>query len=133
MDTSAGMCPKILDIFISPLLPTKSLNLNRRVIEFNEYLTDFQLNNSGSEGVRSFDFNPLADWKTGALKEDFGVYDTQNNCYNTRDSLHLGKNGIRFLAKTIRDGVLRKKVTSTSYRRVLDNIPGNFRGQLHKS
>ena len=44
-----------------------------------------------------------------------------------KDSLHLGKNGIRLLAKTLRDAVLKRKVTSASYRRVLDNRPGNFK------
>ena len=126
------MCPRIA-IFISPLLPTKSLNLNRRVIEFNEHLTEFLQNDCRSEGIRSFNFNPLADWKTGTLREDYGVYDTHNKCYNSKDSLHLGKDGIRLLAKTLRDGVLRRKVTSTSYRRVLDITPGNFRGHLRTS
>ena len=121
-----ALCPKIA-VFVSPILPTKSVNLNSRAVEFNQHLTEFLLNDSRSEGVRSFDLNPLADWKTGALREEFGVYDTQNSCYNRKDSLHLGKNGIRLLAKTFRDGVLRKKVTSASYRRVLDNVPGNFK------
>ena len=121
-----ALCPKIA-IFVSPILPTKSTNLNLRVVEFNEHLSEFLMNNRSGEGVRSFDFNPLADWKTGVLREDYGVYDTESNCYNRKDSLHLGKNGIRLLAKTLRDGVLKRKVTSASYRRVLDNRPGNFK------
>ena len=121
-----ALCPRI-SIFVSPILPTKSPNLNNRAVEFNQHLTEFLLNDTRSEGVRSFNFNPLADWKTGALREEFGVYDTQKNCFNTKDSLHLGKSGIRLLAKTLRDGVLRKKVSSASYRRVLDNRPGNFK------
>ena len=125
------LCPKI-SIFISPLLPTKSLHLNRRVINFNEHLTEFLSNDLKSEGVRSFNFNPLVDWKTGVLREEYGVYDTQNKCYNTKDSLHLGKSGIRLLAKTLRDGVLQRRVTSTSYRRVLDSTPGNFRNHARK-
>ena len=121
-----ALCPNIA-IFVSPILPTKSENLNRRVVEFNEHLTQFMQHDRRSEGIRSFNMNPLADWKTGLLREDFGVYDTQNSCYNRKDSLHLGKNGIRLLAKTFRDGVLKKKVTGASYRRVLDRVSGNFR------
>ena len=125
MDIKA-LCPKIA-IFVSPILPTKSTNLNQRVVEFNDILDKFLMNDRNGEGVRSFNFNPLADWKTGLLREDYGVYDTEKNCYNKKDSLHLGKNGIRLLAKTLRDAVLKRKVTSASYRRVLDNRPGNFK------
>lgn len=121
-----ALCPRIA-IFVSPILPTKSENLNRRVVEFNEHLDQFMIHDHRSEGIRSFNMNPLADRKTGLLREDFGVYDTQNSCYNKRDSLHLGKSGIRLLAKTFRDGVLRKKLTGASYRRVLDRVTGNFR------
>ena len=114
-------CP-YSSIFISPLLPTKNIKLNNRVVRFNSLLFDFVSNHKDSEGVQCLNFSQFVDH--GVLKEDLGTWDVQNSCFNKKDILHLGKTGIRLLAKVIKDHLLHKKVTTRSYRDTLSRNAG---------
>lgn len=111
------LCPKA-SIFVSPILPTKNLKLNRRVLQFNSSLFNY-LANGDSEGVRSFDYNEFVN-DNGILKEELGTWDMGNGCFNTKDILHLGKAGVRILAKIVKQGILHKMVNKRSYRDTLD-------------
>ena len=109
-----NMCPNS-SIVVNPLLPTKSQNLNQRVLKFNSLLFEFLANDIRGEGVRSTNFREFVDHEHGVLKEEYGVWDTKSNNYSKRDILHMGKLGIRLLARIIRDSVYTKLVTSRSY------------------
>ena len=109
-----NMCPNS-SIVVNPLLPTKSQNLNQRVLKFNSLLFEFLANDIRGEGVRSTNFTEFVDHEHGVLKEEYGVWDTKSNNYSKRDILHMGKLGIRLLARIIRDSVYTKLVTSRSY------------------
>ena len=109
-----NMCPNS-SIVVNPLLPTKSQNLNQRVLKFNSLLFEFLANDIRGEGVRSTNVTEFVDHEHGVLKEEYGVWDTKSNNYSKRDILHMGKLGIRLLARIIRDSVYTKLVTSRSY------------------
>ena len=109
-----NLCPNS-SIVVNPLLPTKSQKLNQRVLEFNSLLFEFLANDNRGEGVRSTNFTDFVDYEHGVLKEEYGVWDTTNNSYSKRDILHMGKQGIRLLARIVRDSVYTKLVTSRSY------------------
>ena len=115
------MCPQS-SIVVNPLLPTKNQRLNARVLKFNSLLFNFLRRDKRGEGVRSVNFMEFVDGR-GVLKEEFGVWDRNNNSYSKRDILHVGKSGIRLLAKIIRDSVFTKFVTSQSYSSVLMSHP----------
>ena len=102
-------------IVVNPLLPTRSQKLNQRVLEFNSLLFEFLVNDNLGEGVCSTNFTDFVDYERGVLKEEYGVWDTTNNSYSKRDILHMGKQGIRLLARIVRDSVYTKLVTSRSY------------------
>ena len=116
------MCP-LSSIVVNPLLPTKNQRLNQRVLEFNALLFEFLANDVRGEGVRSSNLSAFVDEQWGVLREEYGVWDTRSNSYNKRDILHLGRQGIRLLAKTIRENVFTKLVTSRSYSSTLTNHP----------
>ena len=78
-------------------------------------LFEFLANDNRGEGVRSTNFTDFVDYEHGVLKEEYGVWDTTNNSYSKRDILHMGKQGIRLLARIVRDSVYTKLVTSRSY------------------
>ena len=107
-------CP-YASVFISPILPTRNLNLNSRVVQFNHLLFDFISNDVRGEGVRSLNLSEFLDERTGILRDDLRVWDSSAQCYSKRDILHIGKTGIRLLAGCIRDGILKKSTTSRSY------------------
>ena len=106
------LCPYTA-ISVSPLLPTKNIKLNNRAVKFNSLLFDFLTDDLGSKGVQCLNFSNFVDH--GVLKEEFGTWDAQNNCFNKKDILHLGKTGIRLLAKVVKESILNKKVTMRSY------------------
>lgn len=110
-----SLCP-YTSISVSPLLPTKNFKLNKRVIQFNTLLFDFISTKKDSEGVQCLDFSEFVDADHGILREDLGTWDSQNNCYNKKDILHLGKIGIRLLAKVVKQSLLHKYITMRSYR-----------------
>ena len=120
------LCPYI-SITVSPILPTKSLKLNHRVVTFNRYLQHYLMNDDASEGVRVVNLEGFVS-EAGILRENLGVYDTRTDCYNKKDILHLGKTGIRMLAKLFRDNILHKFSTKRSYSKVV--IPPHTRSML---
>ena len=111
------LCPYI-SIFISPILPTKSLKLNQRVVKFNKLIMHYSMHDNASEGVRIINLEQFVS-DEGVLIENLGVWDTQNSCYNNKDILHLGKLGIRLLAKLFRENIFHKQTTSRPYSSVL--------------
>ena len=115
-----SLCPYTA-VFVSPILPTKNFKLNKRVVQFNELLFDFVATNDCSDGVRCLDFNEFVDFNHNILREDLGTWDSQNNEFNKKDVLHLGKMGIRFLAKLVKQSVLHKYITKRSYKDTLTN------------
>ena len=118
-----SLCPYI-SIYVSPILPTKNFKLNKRVVQFNSLLFDFVANNDTSEGVRCLDFSEFVDNDMGTLKEELGTWDSQNNCRSKKDILHLGKVGVRLLAKVVKQSILHKYVSKRSYRDALSQNLG---------
>lgn len=112
-----NMCPQS-SVVVNPLLPTKNQRLNERVLKFNSLLFQFLGTDKRGEGVRSSNFMEFVDGR-GVLKEEYGVWDRNTNDFSKRDILHVGKSGIRLLAKIIRDSVYTKLITSQNYSSVL--------------
>ena len=112
------LCP-YTSILVSPILPTKNYKLNKRVVQFNSLLFDFVTTNDNSDGVRCLDFSEFVDSSSGTLREDLGTWDSENGCLNKKDILHLGKSGIRLLAKIVKQSVQHRYVTNRSYRDTL--------------
>ena len=92
-----NLCP-YTSVIVSPILPTKSSKLNQRAVKFNKLLAHYILHDKASEGVRAMNFECFVN-SSGTLIEKLSVWDTENNEYNKKDILHLGKFGIRMLAK----------------------------------
>lgn len=113
-----SLCP-YTSVFVSPILPTKNLKLNKRVVQFNSLLFDFLATNDISDGVRCLNFEEFVDQNSNTLREDLGTWDSENSCPNKKDILHLGKNGIRLLAKLVKQSVLHKFITKRSYKNVV--------------
>ena len=99
------LCPTS-KLFVSPILPTKSKDWNRRAVCFNQMLFDF-CNDSNGKFV-ALNFSEFCD-EHGNLRNDMGKF------WNPSDPLHLGSRGISTLVKTIRQGVFSSNVTSVSY------------------
>ena len=97
-------------LFVSPVLPTKSHDWNRRAVCFNEKL--FEYCNVMNGKLQALDFQEFCD-QYGNLRNDLGKY------WNPSDPLHLGSRGISTLVKIIRQGVFSSSVTPASYRDVL--------------
>ena len=96
------MCPKS-SLIISLVLPTKLHILNDRAGIFNRFICNYVYNVNPTIRVithKDFVLN-------GALNPVYGCY------FNKQDKLHLGKCGIRMLAKAFKDNVL-------PYRRHID-------------
>ena len=105
-----SLCP-YATILVSPILPTKSLNLNQRALQFNALLMDHMNRDPKYKGLQLLDLNEFVD-RSGVLREELGCWDSQKKCYNTRDILHLGRQGVRTLANVIRKSLLTKKFRS---------------------
>ena len=118
-----NLCPNS-SIFVSPILPTKNLKLNKRVIQFNKLLFNFISNCKHSKEVRCLNFNEFVNYN-GTLKEELGTWDSENSCPNKKDILHLGKKGIRMLAQSVKQSILHKLITKRSYR---DKLVSQSRG-----
>ena len=72
-----------------------------------------------NSGVRVLDFNCFLNFN-GVLSSELGVYN------NPGDSIHLGKVGIRLLAKTFRDSILGRMTDGRSYSGVLSHNHESF-------
>ena len=112
---------------MSPILPTRNSKLNERAVKFNHMLFNFLAEDIRGEGVRSLNLSEFVDAQTGLLCENLRVWDSRSGSYYNKDILHIGKAGIRLLARCVRNGVLNKFTTSRSYSDALTN---NTRGHL---
>ena len=106
-------------IYLSLLLPTKLSTLNYRVREFNNILHDIS---HSIKNVNVFDhrLDDLCD-SHGCLKEELGRYDRESNGPLTKDTLHLGKKGLRLLAKTIKSSVLKSRSVNSGQQGAVSN------------
>ena len=82
------------------------------------------MHDKASEGVRAMNLENFVN-SEGTLIENLGVWDTQLSAYNKKDILHLGKYGIRMLAKVFRESVFHKFTTRRSYSSASD--PSSYR------
>ena len=90
-----NICPKS-KIVVSPILPTKDRELNKRTLLFNKLLFEYESQSCGR--FSTLDFNEFCDINTGFLDNKLGSK-------HPNDKLHLGVNGIRVLVKLVRCGV----------------------------
>ena len=104
------LCPGA-SIIISPLLPTKLGHINQRVVNFNMSLYDYIVR--ANTKLRFLDFHCFLD-NEGKLDSGLGLYN------QPRDNVHLGKLGIRLLAKLFRENILiRGRIDGRLYSSVL--------------
>lgn len=105
VDEISVLCPSA-KLFVSPILPTKSQEWNRRALHFNRLLFDFCNESNGR--IVAPNFNDFCD-QFGNLRNDMGKY------WNPSDPLHLGSKGISTLVKIIRQCVFSSSVNTLSY------------------
>ena len=93
-------------VYLSLLLPTKLESLNYHVREFNSILHDLS---HSIKNVNVID-HPLEQLcnSHGCLKDEFGRYNQEAQGPLSRDTLHLGKKGLRVFARTIKSSVVGK-------------------------
>ena len=103
IDYICSLCPQS-KIVVSPILPTKIDWLNQRALEFNQYLFEYL----SIVDIKNLNFNIFLDANWDKLDNSFG-------CYNSSDKIHLGRNGIRTLAKLIKDAVLKRGTDGRSF------------------
>ena len=103
IDYINSLCPQS-NIVVSPILPTKIDWLNQRALEFNKYLFEYLC----IVNIRSIDFDDFLDSYWDKLDDSYG-------CYNSNDKIHLGRSGIRKLAKLIKDSILNPGRDGRSY------------------
>ena len=115
------LCPGS-KLFVSPILPTKSHDWNRRAIHFNKLL--FNYCNESNGKVVALNFSNFCD-EYGNLRNDMGKY------WNPSDPLHLGSKGITDLVKIIRQSVFNNNVTSLSYSDALSGHSVSNDGSSH--
>ena len=125
-------CP-YASIIVSPILPTKSANLNKRCMRFNNILSDFVYNNKLGSGMKLLNFEDFVSYRGDmcVLRSDMGCWDTKTDTYHVKDKLHLGKRGVRLLAQIVRESVLgstsnkQGKGSSGSYRNAFTGNSGS--------
>ena len=94
-------CPRA-KIFVHPLLPSKSHNLNIKARQFNAILFNY-LENRSDPYLQSLGFDVFLDMNSGLLREDMGRF-------HSRDQLHLGASGFRMLVTLIKEKVFGSMV-----------------------
>ncbi len=110
-----AICPNS-NVYVSPILPTKSMDINRRAIKFNEMLFRFR---SECGTFECLDFTVFVD-KYGCLRPDLGRH------WNPQDSLHLGVNGISIMVNMIRKRVYSTVISSfRPYKKFSSVLQGN--------
>ena len=99
-------------IHLSLLLPTKLASLNHVVRDFNNIIYEIAHSN---KNIKIID-HPLGELcdGNGCLKDQLGRFDHASNAPLTRDTLHLGKRGLRLLAKTLKSSVVGKFLGQSS-------------------
>ena len=89
-------------IHLSLLLPTRSTELNSRIRDLNNLITDMAYRH---RNVSIIDNSLFGD----TLSNEHGSYDKVNRCPNVSDAFHLGRKGIRRYASSIKTRILAKK------------------------
>ncbi|KAL5266915.1 hypothetical protein ACHWQZ_G004079 [Mnemiopsis leidyi] len=117
LDLITKLC-KGSKIILSPILPTKSPFLNRKAIQFNEFIFDYV--NRVNPRVGCLDFNCFLD-ESGILASKFGRF------RNTSDAIHLGSTGIFTLSRIITDKIRSSRVDGRAYNDVVSFNPLNPR------
>ena len=108
IDELESKCGDILDmypkckIYLSMLLPTKLNSLNYIIREYNNCLVDLAYRHRNINLIDHPDFIG----HEGYLKDDLGRY--IDGRPNAIDVVHLGKKGIRLLAKQIKECILKR-------------------------
>ena len=103
IDEILVLCPNS-KVVVSPILPTKRHDWNKRAMYFNSLL--FKYANTIRHRFTTLRFGMFVDGNTGLLCDILGSY------WNPDDPLHLGSKGIRALARLIREQVYSSRVTS---------------------
>ena len=93
-------------IYLSLLLPTKLESLNYRVKEFNNILHDIS-HSYRNISIIDHPVDQLCNDR-GCLKDNLGRHDKETGTPLTRDTLHLGKQGLRIFATIIKSSVMGK-------------------------
>ena len=93
-------------------------SLNYIVRDFNNILIDIS---HSYKNVKILDHS-LSDFCNvrGCLKDELGRFDQESGTHLSRDTLHLGKKGLRLFSKSIKVGVLgsyKKRVTNIGQQR----------------
>ena len=93
-------------IHLSLLLPTKLTSLNHVIRDFNSIMYEIA---HSHKNIKIID-HPLGEYCdiNGCLNDQAGRYDRESNAPLTQDTLHLGKHGLRILAKTLKSSVVGK-------------------------
>ena len=102
------LCPRAR-LIVSPILPTKLMELNERAIKFNRKLYDYVKSKNNTDKIILLDFNSFVCGRTGLLHKQFGSF------LRPRNPLHLGSEGIRKLGTMFRDSIFRRYVDGRSY------------------
>ena len=90
-------------IFISPLLPTKSPELNRKIWQVNEGIVRLRRQHHNLIVIDNSMFADNAD----CLRAEYGSY------MNPQDSIHLGKTGLKAFAESLKSYVMGKNLNIT--------------------
>lgn len=93
-------------VFMTPIMPTKDLNLNNKAVDFNKLLFDYiRLCDSS---LKTLNFNSFCSGEK-VLIESLGRFQAPH------DKLHLGSAGIRKLASIFRETIYKRMVDQRSY------------------
>jgi alkylated DNA repair dioxygenase AlkB len=104
-------CKRIMEvyprckIYLSLLLPTKLSSLNYRVKELNNIMQEMSHSHKNVY-VLDNDISQYCD-KSGVLMSVLGRHDKATGRPLDHDALHLGKQGLRLLARAIRSNIVR--------------------------
>ena len=100
-----ALCPSS-NIYLSPILPTKSMLFNNRAMKMNDRLLTYTT--KINPRIRLLGFGDFVG-RDGLLMREYGSFK------NPGDPLHLGQTGIRKLAQIYIDVIFRPKVDGRSY------------------
>ena len=111
------LCPTSR-LIISPILPTRDLELSRKALDFNEMLFTFE---DRTNYIQTLNFNCFTFRGSGGILLD------SMGCHNRPDDiLHLGSEGIKKLVSLIRDCLRSRKVGRRSFASVLKGVSPTF-------
>ena len=94
-------------IYISLLLPSRSLPLNHRINDFNNLILDLTCKFSGVYVIENSIFGNKLSNEHGRWKRE--NVNSENFIPNLNDIVHLGKQGTRLFAMNIKSCVVKKK------------------------